>query len=155
MTKFSDDSLKKWIASLPLNSFASTNESNIKFEEAKSKITFVNKSRKDCLKVDVDGGVVSSSETVLRCDKLLVEKSVPQFCFVELKGSDIKHAVEQLEASLKDIRLNPACLQQKLAFVVGRNHYPSSSPLIQNAMKKFRALNVKLVIANTPAIYAL
>ena len=61
MTKFSDDSLKKWIASLPLNSFASTNESNIKFEEAKSKITFVNKSRKDCLKVDVDGGVVSSS----------------------------------------------------------------------------------------------
>lgn len=154
MKKF-EAALKEWASSLPQGSCCSTRDSNIKFEEQKSKIVFVNKSKKSCLKVDVDGGVVPSVEQSLRCDKLLVEKSTPLFCFVELKGGDIVHAIKQLEVSLVDSRLNPVCDQQKLAFVVGKNHYPASSPLIQKGMKRISSLNAKLIVANTPASYSL
>lgn len=154
MKKF-ESTLKEWANSLPQGSCSSTRDSNIKFEEQKSKIVFVNKLKKSCLKVDVDGGVVPSNTSTARCDKLLVEKSVPLFCFVELKGVDVEHAIKQLEASLGDSRLNPNCNQQKLAFVVGKNHYPASSPLIQKGMKKISVLNAKLIVANTPASYSL
>ena len=155
MKKPLSDSLEKWMSELPAGSYITTDSSNIKFQESKSKIAFTHKSRKSCLKIQVDGGVVPSSEHSLRCDNLLVEKSTPIFCFIELKGCDIKHAFEQLETSLKDNRLNPKCSQRKMAFVVGRNHAPASSPIIQNAMKKFRTLNAELRIANTPATFTL
>lgn len=154
MKKF-ESALKEWASLLPKGSCCSTRDSNIKFEDQKSKITFVNQSKKSCLKVNVDGGVVPSTECSLRCDKLLVEKSRPLFCFVELKGGDIGHAIKQLETSLADLRLNPDCDQQKLAFVVGKNHFPVSSPLIQKGMKKISALNAKLIVVNTPASYPL
>lgn len=89
-----NESLNVWANSLPSGSWCSTKDSNIKFEEQKSKITFVNKSKKSCLKVDVDGGVIPSNTRSARCDKLLVEKSAPLFCFVELKGGDIEHAID-------------------------------------------------------------
>ncbi len=150
-----NESLNVWANSLPSGSWCSTKDSNIKFEEQKSKITFVNKSKKSCLKVDVDGGVIPSNTRSARCDKLLVEKSAPLFCFVELKGGDIEHAIEQLEASLKNPKLNPECSQRKLALVVGKNHFPASSPLIQKGMKKISSLNARLIVANTPASYSL
>ena len=155
MKKQLSDSLEKWMSELPAGSCITTDSSNIKFEESKSKITFTNESRKSCLKIQVDGEIVPSSEQSLRCDNLLVEKDTPLFCFIELKGCNIKHAFEQLESSLKDNRLNPKCSQRKKAFVVGRNHAPASSPIIQNAMKKFRVLNAELHIANTPATFTL
>jgi len=153
--KNAKDSLNEWASSLPPGSWCITKDSNIKFEEQKSKITFVNKSKKSCLNIDVDGGVIPSNTRAARCDKLLVEKSTSLFCFVELKGGNIEHAIEQLEASLKNPKLNPECAQQKLAFVVGKNHFPASSPLIQKGMKKISSLNAKLIVANTPASYTL
>lgn len=54
-----------------------------------------------------------------------------------------------------DSRLNPVCDPQKLAFVVGKNHYPASSPLIQKGMKRISSLNAKQIVANTPASYLL
>ena len=149
------DSLNEWANSLPSGTWCLTKDSNIKFEEQKSKITFVNKSKKSCLKVDVDGGVIPSNTRAARCDKLLVEESALLFCFVELKGGDIEHAIEQLEASLKNPKLNPEFAQRKLAFVVGKNHFPASSPLIQKGMKKISSLNARLIVANTPASYSL
>lgn len=149
------DSLNEWANSLPSGTWCLTKDSNIKFEEQKSKITFVNKSKKSCLKVDVDGGVIPSNTRSARCDKLLVEESALLFCFVELKGGDIEHAIEQLEASLKNPKLNPEFAQRKLAFVVGKNHFPASSPLIQKGMKKISSLNAKLIVVNTPASYSL
>ncbi len=53
MKKF-ESALKEWAGSLPKGSCCSTRDSNIKFEEQKSSITFVNKSKKFCLKVNVD-----------------------------------------------------------------------------------------------------
>ena len=51
------ENLDEWINGLPNSSYTATSESNIKFEENKSRITFSNKSKKKCLKINVDGGV--------------------------------------------------------------------------------------------------
>ena len=47
-----------WAHGLPPGTYCYTDDSNIKFEENKSKIIFKNTSRKVCIKIDVDGGVI-------------------------------------------------------------------------------------------------
>ncbi len=155
MRKNPKENLDEWVNSLPDSSYTTTSESNIKFEENKSQITFSNKSQKKCLKINVDGGVYPKGGKNTRCDKLLVEKEKLRFYFVELKGADIEHAIKQLASSICDSKLNPDCAQSKIAFAVGKNHFPATNPLIQGWMKKFKKLDATLEIRNTPAKYEL
>ena len=106
MKKMPKNDLNQWIGSLPKNSWSSTKESNIKFEEQKSKIVFVNKKDNECLKINVDGGVVSAKEQSFRCDKLLVQKSYLQFCFIELKGGDIGDSKRDETVKIFERQLN-------------------------------------------------
>lgn len=155
MKKNPKENLDEWINKLPDSSYSITSDSNIKFEENKSQITFSNKSRKKCLKVNVDGGVYPKGAKDLRCDKLLVEKENLRFYFVELKGEDIEHAIKQLASSVNNSKLNPDCSQDKIAFAVGKNHFPTASSLIQGWMKKFKKFGATLEIKNTPAKHEL
>ena len=155
MKKNPKENLDEWTKGLPISSYTTTSESNIKFEEKKSQITFSNRSKKKCLKVNVDGGVYPKGGKNLRCDKLLVEKERLRFYFVELKGRDIKHAVEQLASSVSDPKLNPDCSQDKVAFAVGRNNVPKISTQIQVWKKNFKKSGVTLNIEDTPAKYDL
>ena len=155
MKKNSKENLDEWIKGLPNSSYSITSESNIKFEENKSQITFSNKFKKKCLKVNVDGGVYPKGGKNLRCDKLLVEKEKLLFCFVELKGGDIEHAVKQLASSIRDPKLNSDCSQNKIAFAVGKNHVPKVSTQIQGWIKNFKKSGVTLKIEDTPAKYDL
>lgn len=155
MKKNPKENLDVWTKGLPNSSYTTTNESNIKFEENKSQITFSNRSKKKCLKVNVDGGVYPKGGKNLRCDKLLVEKDYFRFYFVELKGENIEHAIKQLASSINDSKLNPDCSQDKIAFAVGKNHFPKASALVQGWMKKFKKFGATLEIENTPAKYDL
>ncbi len=155
MMKNLQENLKEWSNGLPNTSYSITNESNIKFEENKSQIIFSNKSKKKCLKVDIDGGVYTKGGKNLRCDKMLVEKGNLRFYFIELKGKNTEHAIKQLYSSINDSKLNPDCSQEKIAFVVGKNHFPTTSPLIQGWVKKFNKAGSILEIKNTPAKHEL
>lgn len=146
------NTLELWLESLPKGSFVETKDSNIKFEEKGSKIVFENKSNKTCIKVNVDGGVIAKNTELRRCDNLLVVKQELLFSFVELKGKDIGHAIEQLEASLKNPVLNPTCAQKKKAYAVGKNQIPLTSPFVQNKQKMFKTtLCADLIVCRTPA----
>ena len=146
------DSLNLWRDTLPKDSFVETKDSNIKFEEKQSKIIFENKLNKLCIKVNVDGGVIAKNTNCMRCDDLLVVKQEQLFCYVELKGKDIGHAIDQLEASLKNPLLNPACAQKKKAYAVGKNQIPLMSPFIQSKQKMFKtAFSTDLIVCRTPA----
>lgn len=50
----------------------------------------------------MDGGIVRSEKNIPKCDFLYVvyDQACPTAIFVELKGKDIKHAVNQLKASI-------------------------------------------------------
>lgn len=55
----------------------------------------------DCVAYTVDGNIIKGTGTD-KCDKLIFAKSVKRLVsiFVELKGSDVAHAVKQLEATI-------------------------------------------------------
>lgn len=74
-----------------------TNASVIKFEEKGKSIVFNNPKRLNYKKVQVDGCTINKGA---RCDKLLLSEDEREEYFVELKGSDIKHAIEQIESSM-------------------------------------------------------
>jgi hypothetical protein len=48
----------------------------------------------------IDGDVVRDPQ-ILKCDYLLLNDDVKTAYFIELKGSDIQHAIEQLECTLR------------------------------------------------------
>lgn len=56
----------------------------------------------DCAEYQVDGYIIKGADQD-KCDKLVVaeKKSGEKICvFVELKGSDVGHAIKQLDATL-------------------------------------------------------
>ena len=73
----------------------------ISVEENKRVFRVVNSSAKNINKVKVDGCYISSST---KCDwlfEILENEAIKNIFYVELKGSDISHAIVQLEATIK------------------------------------------------------
>lgn len=78
-----------------------TRDSQIKFEENRRKIIFANPSNLKYLKVKVDGCAIRDNS--IRCDYLLVSDDEKEERYVELKGTDVMHAIDQIEATIKRI----------------------------------------------------
>lgn len=88
----------------------------------------------------IDGYVITSGA---KCDKLLlsVNPSDTQTWyghFIELKGTDTRHAIEQLEATITNALFNNS-LKKKHARIVARS-FPSSKANtdIENARQRFK-----------------
>lgn len=127
-----------------------TDESNIKFEENKSKIIFQNPGRQVYQCVQVDGCVL---KTGIRCDNMLTNDAGLEF-YIELKGCDVDHGIEQLEATIlqlsKDYKNWP-----KKAFLISTRQ-PSIDVKIQNAKKRFfKKYKAELLVKNSPIYYPL
>lgn len=80
----------------------------------------------------IDGHITTGC--VPRCDKLVSVDINPDRCaeiFVELKGRNIVHAIEQLEASLRDPLFHHASVNERRARIVARRipANSGSSPL--------------------------
>ncbi|MEZ2228282.1 MAG: hypothetical protein ACBR50_18660 [Microcoleus sp.] len=103
-------------------------------QENKSKITFLNPNQDKILTIKVDGCVISDNET-LRCDYALIPSDEVEI-YVELKGSDIVHAVAQLESTIRLLSDNPQKIK-KLCFVVS-TRVPKQTPGIQQLQSQFK-----------------
>lgn len=77
-----------------------TNDSQIKFEENRKKIVFINTQRLRYQRVQIDGCAIKKGA---KCDNLLVSADEKEEYYVELKGKDIKHAIEQIECTIDKI----------------------------------------------------
>lgn len=57
-------------------------------------------------KYKIDGDIVSSSDSELRCDYIVeVDRDVKKDAFlIELKGSDVEHAIEQIKSTISRYR---------------------------------------------------
>lgn len=108
-----------------------TTDSNIKFEEHKCAIFFTNPQRKTCSRICIDGCVITEG---LRCDNLLIDWNGNEY-FVELKGSDISHAIKQIEATIP--LLHKAGAQIK-AFIIHKSRSPQFTTEIQRAKKRLQ-----------------
>jgi hypothetical protein len=115
----------------------------------RSKFRLCNPRRASIKVVQVDDCVIKEG---IRCDYLLVLPN-GQELYVELKGSDVKHAVEQITRSIDLLACNCHPVD-KLCFIAS-TRCPINSTEIQNLKKKFRQkYNAHLTIKNGEIIYS-
>lgn len=115
----------------------------IVLEENRKKMTFHNKQRKDIRKIKVDGCAMTEGK---RCDYLVINDKDCEH-FVELKGTDVEHACEQLSISITKLSKN--LKQEKHSFVIASRVIPAISTTIQRFKSQFRSkFNCKLIVKN-------
>lgn len=125
------------------------NDPLISLKEKKSNFVLANPDRKEITEVKVDGCAIKEG---CKCDFLLLDGTFEYF--IELKGSDVKHAVEQLKASIFKLSKEPKLLR-KYAFVVS-TCCPLIGADIQLIQKKFKKeFNAEFVVKKTPAKHVL
>jgi hypothetical protein len=109
-------------------------DKKIVLQENKSKIVFVNPNQDKILIIKIDGCVISDEKT-LRCDYALIPSDQLEI-YVELKGSDILHAVKQIESTIELLSDNPQKIK-KLCFVVS-TRVPKQTTSVQQMQSKFK-----------------
>ncbi|MEM8720817.1 MAG: hypothetical protein AAGE84_16230 [Cyanobacteria bacterium P01_G01_bin.39] len=103
--------------------------------------------------IQVDDCVIKQG---LRCDYLVVvpdknKSSKGQEIYIELKGSDVKHAVEQLSTTIQ--KLTKDMSASKLCFVASTK-CPINSTQIQNIKKRFKKkYQARLTIKNGEIVH--
>ncbi len=98
------------------------------------KVNFINNKQRKMQRIHIDGCIIPKGSTA--CDYLvrhvLAEPNAEYF--VELKGTDVKHAIEQLEASIK--KLSKASSLIRYAIVVSTHSHPAIRTDIQLGKKR-------------------
>lgn len=105
-------------------------------------------------KIRIDGCCFNSGENCQRCDwgVIMEDDSGRSALFVELKGSDLSHAVKQLKASIKDFLAIYRELKIDSCHIVMSGAIPSTAA--QQHKKDFRKIS-PLHIKRTPHRYAI
>ena len=96
-------------------------------------IIFTNSARGLCQRIQVDGCAITEG---IRCDNLLIDWNNNEY-FVELKGSDVAKAIEQIMATIP--RLHQAGANVR-AFIVSTNCSPCYLTKLQRAQKQLNKL---------------
>lgn len=114
------------------------------FEENRSKLIIENIDEVIGTKVIVDGCEITEG---IRCDFLYLIKDIE--LFIELKGQDLEHALEQLKETIFKLSKHPKNQKKKLFVICTRS--PLNSASIQNLQVKFRKnFNCDLIIKSSP-----
>ena len=130
---------------IPTHCISSTTDSVIKFQELRSVARFHNPGRKIYTRVVVDGCAISSGA---KCDYLLYREDGTAEYYIELKGSDVPHAIDQLRATIMKLGGTPT---QRMAIVACTKVAPHITTQIQKAKKEFRSrFNSLLLIKEYP-----
>lgn len=115
----------------------------IKVEENGRCATFLNEERLTYHRVKVDGGLVNN----VLCADYVVSKQGVGSVIVELKGTDIDHAVDQIDATISMMRNcaaprgkgSPSAAQLPVAGLIICSKYPRADTSFQRRQKKFVA----------------
>lgn len=129
---------------IPVRCVTVRNDKIIALKENKSCFRFLNPDQKEIECILVDGCAVKEG---IRCDYLLIDANKTEH-FIELKGTDISYAAEQLEVSIKRLSRDKGIF--KYSFIVAVR-CPLSGTDIQLLKKKFkRNYHSELIIKNSP-----
>lgn len=118
--------------------------SKISVRENAQRYLLVTNGREESVVYAVDGGIVKKGS---RCDKLILVKNsetdagVEKWTevFVELKGVDVKHAIEQLRQTLSNTLFRHKTNSDIRARIIARS-FPSHKldPAVEKAKQEFR-----------------
>jgi hypothetical protein len=128
-----------------------TKDKKIVVSENRSKFTFDNINGDKVKKIQIDG-CKSFVIQGRKCDWLLVINDIQ--IYVELKGTDIDHAITQLKNTILHIQKNNDFnVVQKIFCYIVTTRSPLSSQQIQNAAKSLKkSHNATLRVKNTPCL---
>lgn len=112
-----------------------TDAPSIKFQERGKSIIFENDKRRKFQKIVVDGCQILDGA---RCDYLLVDKKTGDEYFVELKGMDVGHALEQLDRSIKQLSDLRNKTKTTRAFIISSSCSPRLTSKIQRYKKAWK-----------------
>lgn len=121
----------------------------------RSKLRLENPKKLEIRIIQVDDCVIKQG---MRCDYFVIaptnNKSLnEQEIYIELKGSDVKHAVEQIATTIHQLTDNMSA--SKLCFIAS-TRCPINSTEIQNIKKKFKnKYQAKLTIKNGEIVHTL
>jgi len=105
---------------------------NITVKENQSKFIIVNEQGLEITKIQVDGCLEIEG---VKCDWMFTIDNPPIEIYVELKGSDVKHAFKQLENTIKVVsRSNTA---KRFCYAI-TTRCPLTSTEIQNQQRAFK-----------------
>jgi hypothetical protein len=121
-----------------------TKQKIISFSENRSTLVLNNSNNVEAICVVVDGCQITSG---IRCDYLMIANEIEHF--IELKGQDLMHAIEQLIATIKVLSSN-AVKHPKISYIICTRS-PLNSASIQNLQVQFRKkYNSQLIIKSSP-----
>lgn len=124
---------------------ASDFRSNIKCEERKKKYVLENTLKNHVMSYRMDGGIIKVDKTVpegiSKCDYLLVINGMNcDAILVELKGTDVSHALKQIDGTLERFK----SILEKFSHVYARAVITSTTPNLKaspayvNLVKKLK-----------------
>lgn len=85
-------------------SLCNVNQPIIVSSENRVKHVARNKDRDKVFHFKIDGDIIPSLSPDLRCDYLLENETKQNAYLIELKGTDVSHAVDQIEATINRFR---------------------------------------------------
>lgn len=112
---------------------------DVSFSDHKTscKLIIENINKIEFIKVQVDNCLPI---TGTKCDFALLIKSCSACILIELKGSNFKHAVDQLDNTIKWF-LSVGCIKSTNCYIVMSNRIPGHTAKIQNIIDRFRKKN--------------
>lgn len=115
------------------------------FKEQRSSLTLENTDQVTSIRIHVDGCEIDDDG--IRCDFMLIAKEIEMY--IELKGQDLTHAMEQIIRTIKMLSLDIRN-QKKISYIICTRS-PLASTEIQYFDRMFRKnFNSKLIIKSSP-----
>ena len=115
----------------------------ISVNERKRKFVINNPNKKEVHQVTVDGCLPIKG---IKCDYLFEVVDSKTVYYVELKGKDVKHALEQLLATLSNSFIKSKHVGYKKRCVVVSSRVPQMDPSVQRLQKQCRK-QIKAILA--------
>lgn len=159
MTMMADYSLNELLSNQqhhPYLPLAERENLSLKEEQTIYKLRFG--IRRNCVAYHTDGDIIKEG---YKCDYLILAKQFPdakpetwKAIFVELKGTDVEHALKQLDASLSYKVFHHDSIDERHARIVAKS-FPSSksNPKFELAKREFRkkhSCSLKQVASGNP-----
>ena len=107
---------------------------------SKTKYIYNNQSSDSLSKYKVDGGLIADDGA--KCDYLLLNCEKKRSYFIELKGSDIIHAIEQIDRSIDLLKKELSDFSFFARIILTRvNTHDLRDPRLEKLVRKVKALN--------------
>ena len=98
---------------------------------------FINSKNRDLHHVKIDGCYILD-QTKKKCDFLLLDKQKKSAYFIELKGKDVKSAIEQIDSTIEEMKKEVKEFERYCRIILSRYSVPNlrNTPRYLRLVKK-------------------